>query len=283
MKTLYISILILTASFTSLAQKWALPSSKWITSYAWTSPTYYYTVKVEADTIVDGINCKKIGQYSPIFTYESNDTVYFHLEGKFRPTYYFNAQIGDTISFYDNNLCGGDSIVLAVIDLIDSINVGNKYLKRFNGTIINRDSTDIYWGLTYGYTENIGSNYIFPYLYCVDIFDQESYGICDYGDSTIQDFYVYKNNCVTVSISEFHIADKQFVVYPNPVTSLLRVDISDDLELKSLAVFNSAGKHLTTVKPYKKNVDFNGFTSGIYLVQAEFANGQRAYKRVIKH
>ncbi len=282
MKTLFISILVLTASFTALAQKWALPSSKWIISYAWLSPTYYYTVKVETDTIIDGINCKKIGQYSPIYTYESNDTVYIRLGGQFRPTYYFNASVGDTISFYDYNLCGGDSIVLAVVDLIDSIDAGNKYLKRFNSTIINRDSSDLYWGLTYGYTENIGSNYIFPYLYCVDIFDQESYGICDYGDSTIQDFFVYKNNCVTVSVNDLQFTNKLFSVYPNPVFTMLHFDISDDLELISVRVFNTSGKQLTTTKPDKKSIDFSDFTNGVYFIQAEFTNGQRAYKRVVK-
>ncbi len=285
MKTLSISILILTTLFTASAQKWALPSSKWITSYAWTSPTYYFTVKVEADTIIDGINCKKIGQYSPIFTYESNDTVYFHLGGKFRPTYYFNAQIGDTVSFYNTNYsdgyCGIDSIVYAVINQIDSVNAGNKFLRKFCGTIVGDTTTPSCIG--FSYTEFIGSNYIYPYIYCPDIVDQESYGICDYGDSTIQDFFVYNNNCVTVSVNELQISDKLFSVYPNPVFTVLHFDISDDLGLTSVSVFNTSGKQLTTTKPNKKSIDFSDFTNGVYFIQAEFTNGQRAYKRVVKH
>ena len=78
MKNKILIAFLLLISASASAQKWALSSSTWIVSYSWMSPTYYTTVKVEGDTIVDGISCKKIGNSSPIFTYESNDTAYIY-------------------------------------------------------------------------------------------------------------------------------------------------------------------------------------------------------------
>lgn len=233
-----ILILGIIVTFSSInAQKWALPSSTWTIGYSHQSPIYYFTIKVEGDTIIDGISCKKIGNNQPIFTYESNDTAYIHIAGKFRPTYYFNASIEDTISFYNINYfdgsCGIDSIVYAVVDSIDSIDVGNKFLRKFNCSIIG-DSSTLYLNSEFNYTEYIGSNYIFPHLYCPNVFDQESIGICDYGDSTIQDFYVFQNDCISVSINELENQKNFIFLYPSPANDFINVSIDDNIPSENL-------------------------------------------------
>lgn len=268
--------------FSASAQNWALPSSKWTICYASLSPVYYYTLKVEGDTVVDGISCKKIGAFTPLYTYESNDTVYIRLNGKFRPTYYFNASVGDTISFYDTNQCGGDSIVHAVINEIDSIDVGNKFLKRFKSIITDRDSTSIYGDLTYTYIENVGSNYLYPYLYCTDIFDQESYCICDYGDSTIQDFYVFHNNCIGVSIDEVNIADKEVSVFPNPFYDELNVQYSDDILVSSFTIIDLTGRTIKKIRQTSNNINLNDLPNALYNLQIHLTTGQTIHKRIIK-
>lgn len=278
-------ILLLTMTvltFSASAQNWALPSSKWTINYAWLSPVYYYTLKVEGDTVVDGVSCKKIGAFNPLYTYESNDTVYIRLNGKFRPTYYFNASVGDTISFYDANQCGGDSIVHAVVDEIDSIDVGNKFLKRFKSIITDRDSTSIYGDLTYTYIENVGSNYLYPYLYCTNIFDQESIGICDYGDSTIQNFYVFHNNCVSVSIDEVNFTDKEISVFPNPFSDELSVQYSDDKFISALSVFDLTGRTLKNISRTSNKIDLQDLPNGNYILDVHLMDGQTIHKRIIK-
>jgi len=278
------ALLMHTSTF---AQKWALSSSTWITGYSWMSPTYYTTIKVEGDTIIDGISCKKIGNYSPIYTYESNDTVYFYLAGKFRPTYYFNAHVGDTISFYNANysdgFCGNDSILYAVIDNIDSIDVGNKFLRKFCGSVIGDTTIPNCNG--FSYTEYIGSNYIFPYTYCPDIFDQESYWICDYGDSTIQNFYVFQNNCLNVSLDEIANPKEHVLIYPIPVKDQLSIVLSIE-KANSISVFDVHGKKLKVVNaliaPNNFKLDLHDFNSGMYFLHILLPNGQRLIKKFLK-
>jgi hypothetical protein len=61
MKKLVLLTLLLVFIQKAFSQKWALPSSEWVISYAWVSPVYNYTIKVEGDTTINGTNCKKIG------------------------------------------------------------------------------------------------------------------------------------------------------------------------------------------------------------------------------
>jgi hypothetical protein len=265
------------------AQKWALPSSTWVTGSAQTSFVVYTTQKVEGDTIIDGINCKRIGNSTPpIFTYESNDTVYFYLDGKFRSTYYFNATINDTVSFYNanykNGLCSIDSIVYAVVDSIGSINVGNKFLKKFHCSII-ADSSVLEWN-DFNYTEFIGSNYIYPYLYCPNFFDQESKGICDYGDSTIQDFYVFKNNCVGVSIDELENQNNQISIFPNPASDFLNVQLDFNTESHILTIRNTMGQIVQefTITQGENSLDISYLSSGIYFATLNKGIEQQTFK-----
>lgn len=259
-------------SINTNAQKWALPSSTWVISFAQTSPVYNYEVKVEGDTIIDGVSCVRIGNSSPpIFTYESNDTVYFYMDGKFRATYYFNATINDTISFYNANYfdgqCSIDSIVYAVVDSIDSVDVGNKFLKKFHCTIMG-DSSVLEWN-NFNYTEFIGSNYIYPYLYCPNFFDQESLAICDYGDSTIQDFSAFKNDCFsTVSINELENQNIQISIYPNPVADFLNIQLDLDFKTENhiLTIRNTMGRIVQefSVNHGENQLDINHLPSGVY-------------------
>ncbi len=281
--------LILVLSFIQKAfpQKWALPSSEWIISYAWLSPTYYYTLKVETDTVVDGINCKRIG--SNIFSYESNDTVYFYMDRAFRSTYYFGAQIGDTISFYDINGCSfydtipdnDDNTIYAVVDFIDSIDVGNKFLKTFNCKITNRDSSTFYSCNSYVYTEYLGSGAVYPYFMCENVFDQESYGLCNYGDSTISDFYVFSDRaCLGVGVNEKTAAEIQ--VYPNPFQNTITIQNTGLNNIEKIVVADILG-HQLIVSEYKEIIDVYFLNNGIYFIYVAFTDGQFLKKKIFKY
>lgn len=254
------------------AQKWALPSSTWVTTYSWLSPTIYTKLQVEKDTLIQGKLCKKIDRFNPIFTYEENDTVFFLLNGLFRPTYYFNVEVGDTISLYVNNYClslnfshDTDSIFYATIDSIDSIDVGNKFLKRYHCEIYNFNVPgSTMESLYFNYTEFIGSNYIYPDFTCY--VDQEFYGICDYGDSTIQDFYVFKNDCIGVSIQDLENQNEQISIYPNPVANFLNLQLDFNTESHILTIRNAIGQIVKkfTVTQGENKLDIRHFRSGIY-------------------
>ncbi|MBX2910438.1 MAG: T9SS type A sorting domain-containing protein [Chitinophagales bacterium] len=282
----YISTIVITALFfTAFSQKWALPSSTWIVGYSWLSQPYYYTLKVEGDTIIDGTACKKIGKSSSIYTYESNDTVYIYFANKFKPVYYFNAKIGDTVSYYNKHYwdgnCGIDSIVYAVIDKIDSVNVGNKFLKKFHSTVI---GDSLPWGQNeYSYTEYIGSNYIYPYLYCPNYVDQESYGICNYGDSTIQNFYALQNNCLNVSVNNIPPLSEALSVYPNPAANTVNISIAENQPGLKLFVTDINGSIVHSQAIYSETtLDINNWAAGFYFVRIESNGKLMAMRKFVK-
>lgn len=212
------------------AQHFALSSSKWIILHTedCCAPSWQSILTVSGDTLIEGHICKKTGIY---ISYESGDTVYFYRDGAFRATYYFNAQVGDTISIYNTEQCKfwysypqdssllHDSIIFAVIDSIDSISVDDRFFRCFNATMINRDSSDFY-DLKYSYIEFIGceQSVIYPQFYCAGIVDMGWDNVCNYGDSSIQSFYVYDKTWCNGTVGIKEIDQNAVKVYPNPFT-----------------------------------------------------------------
>ena len=270
-----LTTIFITISLFSFAQNWALPSSSWTYAYAWMSPVSYFTISGVKDTTVDGIFCKKIGQSTPYYSYESNDTVFFFLNGQFRSTYYFNANVGDTVSFYNSTLlCSPrDTIVKAIITSIDSIVLSNQILKRFYPTTV-LDST----GLTLSsqlspYIEKIGGNYIYPYFYTNCTFDQEYYNICSYSDSTISNYYLSQNDsCLSTSVVDIY-GNKVVKIYPNPTDNFITIDYNSIDWNKgeiSLEITNELGQivtqqHLPMYSGFQK-IDITSFATGVYHV-----------------
>ena len=252
------------------AQKWALPSSTWVI-YILEFSSSFETVKIEKDTIIQGVSCKKLNAFNPIYTYEENDTVYFFYDDLFRPTYYFNAEVGDTISLYDFSDClngttlSNDSTLFAVVDFIDSVDVGNKFLKRYNCSIFIQDTSLFFQGASFYYTELIGSNYIYPNIECV--LDQASLNICSYGDSSIQDFYAFQEDfCVDVSIYELENQNSQISIYPNPIANFLNVQLDFNTESKILSIRNTMGQIVQkfTITQGENSLDISHLPSGVY-------------------
>lgn len=219
MKSVFI-LFLLSISIYSTAQKWAALGAKWTYNYSWMSPSTSFSLTIEKDTIINGMLCNKIPTSPPSYTYESNDTVFFFMQGGFRSTYYFNAQVGDTVTFFNNYIScmDGDSIILATIDSIDTIQISNQALKRFySKPILDPVGLTLFEALP-TYTERLGSSsFLYPFFYRNCIVDQESYGLCSYSDNLIS----YSAGCIS-SISD-EITNYEVNVYPNPIDDYINV------------------------------------------------------------
>src|ERR1043165_1844818 len=220
--------------FLAKAQDWALPSSSWLcTTYDWQLQTVHYTMKVEKDTTLLGIPCKKLRRYDGYslytdvtYTYLANDTVFFHLYGAFRPTYYFNAHVGDTISYFDspNTHWCADSIVKARIFAIDTILVSGQELRSFHSVVFpNPGGNGHAYPDTLVYTEKIGCHYIYPIFTHSCVSDETLDNICDYGDSTIAGFYAGLNQGCLTGIKKIEAANELLHIIPNPATSTVNL------------------------------------------------------------
>jgi hypothetical protein len=241
MKHLLLLFAIAACSIQLNAQKWGNPTAIWRFSYQWGwQPGSTYQLQVEGDTLIDGKQCIKIGKYVPQITYLSGDTVYFYMNGAFRPTYYFAANVGDTISFYDEYGCDSSSNSLyATIDSVDSINVGSRYLKYFSVSVLWKDTSPQFLPKKFKYYEGAGSDAFFrPQFSC--FIDPEYNRLCNYGDSSIQDFWLFPNrNCDTVTA----IAETKNLQVQHHWQSENLLSISPD-EACNLALFNIAGQQL---------------------------------------
>ncbi len=255
--------------FVSKAQNWALPSSKWLCNYSWMSPIYSFSIAVEKDTVIENINCKQIGHIEPLYTYEQNDTVYFYIGGHFHPTYYFSAHIGDTVSTYLNPIfCFTDTLLRAVVTRIDSVVLSNQILRSFHcNFVLDSAGLTINYPDTFVYTEKIGSNYIYPYFFYNCIVDPESYGTCDYGDSTITGFYVGLIQGCQTAITTLPSAAATFTIYPNPATNQLNISIDESLTGAQLNIYNVTGSLVQSAQLQIANSKFEiqNLPNGVYV------------------
>ncbi|WP_299672989.1 T9SS type A sorting domain-containing protein [uncultured Polaribacter sp.] len=82
----------------------------------------------------------------------------------------------------------------------------------------------------------------------------------------------------TASTSNFNLLD--FVVYPNPTTSILKVDDSS-FSLKNIEVYNIIGKKIMISN--KNELNLENLVNGIYLLKIQSENGNVATRRVVKN
>jgi|GEM_PF-2713819 len=69
-----------------------------------------------------------------------------------------------------------------------------------------------------------------------------------------------------------------FKVYPNPTTGIS--NIQSDLEIENIAIYNQIGQLISNQK--NTAIDLSNVVSGIYIIQIDFENGQKATKKIIK-
>lgn len=270
--------------FGSFAQNWVPASAKWACYFI--APrgmdSYYYNVTKEL--LFKGHQCQKID--SSIYVYESNDTVYFYHNGLFRPTYYYNARVGDTVSYYNAvfKCSPQDSVFRAVVTGIDTLILSNQIIRSFHTTLLVRDTLingkkyPIYFPKELTYTEKIGSNYIYPYFLtnCVD--DQATRGVCNYADSTLSTYYLYPDKCKFTSKLVEKADDLSAIrIYPNPSADFIR--INTDQPVRYL-LYNLFGQVLTSGSVSNQQIDIRHLPNANYWLVL-YSGQQRVFAQQI--
>lgn len=82
----------------------------------------------------------------------------------------------------------------------------------------------------------------------------------------------------TLRIDDEEFVENEFEIYPNPINDFL--NISTDLEVKNIIVYNVLGK--TIIKSTLASLNVSSLKSGIYLLKMETKQGEIAIKRFIK-
>lgn len=239
-------------------------------------------MKVESDTSILGQICQKLS--NGIITFERNDTVFVHHQDNFHAVMYWNANVNDIVPIFDYHGVKAQGFgeatftdtVMAKITLIDSVDVGNKYLKQFHLEVIS-PSYIVFPNFTYA--ENIGGKYIFPYFHYNFIFDGDSYSLCNYGDSTIQDYYVYDKSCNTISISELSV--NSFHVFPNPATDFIHIQL-ENTENIHYRITDITGKVVAQNTWNGQSISVENLNSGVYFITLSRKNEILGTQKFVK-
>jgi hypothetical protein len=300
MKTILLS-LILIFSITLQAQTWSPSGATW--HYSFMNAFYtigYIKISYTGDTIIGNQSVKimeKFGHtynywnnqfYSGVFdyeyTFEDAGIVYVWFDNNWDTLYNFNASIGDKWSYAKQPnfpSCDGNSY-LTVLDTGTTI-INNKSLK-FLVLQFHHDSI-LFFQPVDTLIEIIGfkNSYMFPYDYCDAAFDvNEGGGLRCYSDDNFplyNPYYPY--NCDFIVGFDEETTKDLFVIYPNPVTSVLNIKGLSDPGNYSYNIYSMKGRLVQSGK-LNERTEVTELSSGIYFLKL-FDNFNSAYLKFIKH
>jgi hypothetical protein len=296
MKPLLLSLL-LSFSFLVQAQNWCPPGAVWHYDVAALVAGGYSTFTYEKDTLLDGEACKKImvsGRYypvdptnnqDPLFTFQRNDTVYYHYAGSFRPVFFWGAQLGDTIQYFNNEIFNCDSIVQLLVDSVGTTVINNDTLRFYRTINVGGDTantTNPIYPHQILAIERLGAVNAFPIPFYLCYTDGNDYNLRCYSDST---FALYQTNpaidCDYLynSISQLEQSNN-ITLYPNPATNQLNISIEGQT-IAQYQILDYTGKMVLSNQSNNSDlsIDVSELVQGVYLIRLELKNGQYAVRK----
>lgn len=288
MKRLILSFFILFFGST-YGQNWLEPSARWNYSVYWFTPSGSVTVQLDKDTIVEQHFCQVLRLKNhnillsktypdALYTYAENDTIYYYVGNKFRPTIDFNAKLGDTVKLFTKDLIPSDtcytsdSLQIYLFDSIFQTAVDTFMLKTFRCRKVDivSGTSEPNWFI---FSEKIGFwDYPYPIITCNT--DPALPTLCNYGDSTISGFWMKPNikACETVGIDETKTIQDAFFISPNPTSSAFTITVDKFKETPiEVGLFNKEGQKVKTIHINKQqtNVDGSDLPEGLYFLEGD--------------
>lgn len=295
MKKFYLAVMYIIATCTCSAQNtWAPVGATWKYTYyssGWGIYISYLTMTSIGDTTIQGKECRVLNLTGPVsdpfineffYTYESNDTVWLYDGNNFKVLYNFNLQPGNHFISYGPQLfdiCSANETSVKVDSI--GLEMMNGYNLKYQ--IVSMD--EWMWGFQncnlfepfYKIYEKIGCiKYMFPQFMCaVDI-----PGVCElrcYEDDEIGfiDFGIYDSCNYEYGVGVKNINSDNFImIFPNPATEYLDIELGDIKNDCTLELFNSRAQ---SIKTYKLNqlqtrINISDLPKGIYILKFENNN-----------
>jgi len=296
----YLLLFLFFMTIQSQAQLWLEPTARWnITHYSYfigfmtgEEVGNYKSSEafVEKDTVVLGQHCQKIAYPEKTFvffdeqlyyTYKSNDTIYFLIGNSFKPAFYLNVNIGDTVYLPISTSCRPtETSVKFRLDSIGILLKNNDTLQQFFMSPLIKNQPYRFSNIEF--ITGIGFN-CSPYFFdngCT--FDGgDKFTLCNYGDSTISGFWMNPNiqKCVSVGINETENIENNIKLYPNPVSDFLTIESA--VKTESILLEDLQGKTILMPDLYNNRVSLFQLNAGIYILKISTPEGI-VRKRILK-
>jgi len=142
------------------------------------------------------------------------------------------------------------------------LSVSNNQLTSFN--IQNGANSLLSSNVRFGATGN-------PGLLCIQVdnvtFSETTWTIIDPQTS-------FSTSCATLSVTNLKLED--FIVYPNPTSGILNIDLTSNILLQNINMYNHIGQLLISTE--EKIIDVSDISAGIYFIEIITSRGNTIRK-----
>jgi hypothetical protein len=305
MKHLLLLLFCISVIFTK-AQTWSPSGAEWVYNYYSMVATGYQKITYEKDTVVLSNACSKlVGELvfrytpwsgvpsttintvpiAPIYTYLQNDTAYTLYNNIFRPVYYFNANVGDTLSYYNyilpknqHTIC--DTIIKQVVDSSGTVIINNDTLRFYRAHHINISSSFLYLDQV-TVVERFGAvnSYFVPYFICYT--DGDEYSLCSYSDNQFTNPSQVECDKQFTSINDME--EIEVSIYPNPATESININLANANAYTSVQLLDYTGRIVAeqAINSGLVSIARAQHSAGMYFVRLVKNDNTMAIKKVI--
>lgn len=141
------------------------------------------------------------------------------------------------------------------------------------GVLIDTNAQNSYWEVTSAM--NTANE---EYIYSEGVWETSTIAFGGAVDGVMK----ITGECRTLNVHE--TVATNFIYYPNPVEDIL--NLKTDASIESVSIFNITGQQIISldgIHAQNNQIDMSSLTSGMYLVQAVFENGQIETFKVVKN
>jgi hypothetical protein len=297
----FLVLVLISFSLYCGAQNWALSSSVWRYNFVNLSGAGYIQINVGIDTIVDGVNCKKLNKrlyqrnaftgttqnfsIGEEYTYEDNGIVYLRHQGGFDTLYNFNALPGESWNV------PGTSPVPSVCNATTKVQVIDTSGLIVNGTMLKQLIVEYQYKSAGSFklrdtiVERMGTlgQYLVPWDLCVSTVDANEGGALRcYSDNEIGEYkHNFFSNCTqVVSVDEKSLS--AFSVYPNPMKDVLYLRYTNSYEVNMVCVKDMFGRTIVQYTYAAEIIDVSALSKGVYFVEIYNDNFPLGRQKMIK-
>ncbi len=307
---LFLTFCLLIGKSATAQTEFAPLGAEWYYGSTGFNQVHYSHLWVEKDTVVDGINCRKIaGNFipakgdgngiPPLYVYNNEDTIFYYnqLFRKFTPLFIFNVEKGDTITYYIPYFYyspfyyytpptpPGDSLshFQVKVDSVVVTTIDGQNLRRVWTSQLNSG-----WNLHSHYTEKIGSAFLpVPHNPSGVIPENGEIALRCYKDAEIS-YVLVNGNCDYSSggMNELKNSATPISIHPNPNrgTFKLRIDLEQSSEMTGVMT-DITGRQvfLFHIPNGKKEQEYQlNLSPGFYLISLRTTDGFYSQKLVIR-
>lgn len=292
-----LSFLMLWGMFPTTAQPYKSifgdPTTKWV--FVWNNlPGWFHdTAYIEKDTVVNGINYKKISTYQKQFDGAGGGLVredtnigkvwYRSVNMRYpddtveRLAFRFDLNVGDTFDISNSMLTGGsypDSF-----NIVDSVRIinGLKHI-YFKGqySFYNEPFTII---------EGVGSNMGILWKHLLPTVMQRQYLLCSYkgGSKTSYENKAFNGICWQYShVGDIEEDNEGIVIYPMPAREVIHILNTSLNKITKVQIINQVGAILLQANQSEiTDINIKGISPGYYYIKMFSANGYVSTKPMI--